>query len=162
MDLKIHRPQGTCATTGRSFAPGEVFFSTLVRGPAGLERLDCCAEAWTGPPPGALGWWRSTFPAAASAGPTLAPVDVLLDVFEELEGRPTEVALRYLLALQLVRRRVLRTVEQPAGAPHATELALACRKRDREYRVAIPAPAEAASPAVAERLTALVWSGGAA
>ncbi|MFM9025874.1 MAG: hypothetical protein ACKON7_11145 [Planctomycetaceae bacterium] len=162
MDLKIHRPHGVCATTGRSFAPGEAFFSALVRGPAGLERIDCCAEAWTGPPAGTLGWWRSTFPAAVSAGPTLAPVDVLLDVFEELEGRPTDTALRYLLALQLVRRRVLRSVESATGGSTSTELALACRKRDREYRVAIPAATEAASPEVAERLTALVWSGGAA
>jgi hypothetical protein len=162
MDLKIHRPHGVCATTGRSFASGEAFFSALLRGPSGLERIDCCAEAWTGPPAGALGWWRSTFSTAGSAGPTLAPVDVLLDVFEELEGRSADAALRYLLALQLVRRRVLRMVEAPAGAATAGELVLACRKRDREYRVAIPVPAEAANPEVAERLTALVWSGGAA
>ena len=162
MDLKIHRPHGACATTGRSFAPGEHFYSALVRGPAGLERLDCCTAAWAGPPAGTLAWWRSAFPAPGSTGPTLAPVDVLLDVFEELDGRPADAALRYLLALQLVRRRVLRIVEPPVDAEPAAELVLACRKRDREYRVPVPAPAEAASPEVADRLTALVWSGGAA
>jgi len=162
MDLKIHRPHGACGTTGRSFAPGEVFYSALVRGPAGLERVDCSADAWAGPPAGTLAWWRSAFPAAGSPGPTLAPVDVLLDVFEELEGRPADAALRYLLALQLVRRRALRVVESPTGAETSTDLLLACRKRDREYRVPVPATADAASPEVAERLTALVWSGGAA
>lgn len=162
MDIKLHRPHGACATTGRPFAPGETFYSVLGRGAAGLERVDCCAEAWTGPPSGALAWWRSTFPAAETTGPMLAPIDVLLDVFEELEGRADDGALRYLLALQLVRRRVLRIVEGRADADPAGEIVLACRKRDREYRVVVPAPAEAASPAVAERLTALVWSGGAA
>lgn len=162
MELKLHRPHGVCATTGRPFAPGESFYSALVRGAGGLERIDCCAEAWTGPPAGTLAWWRSAYPAADTAGPTLAPVDVLLDVFEELDGRPDDVALRYLLALQLVRRRVLRIVDAAADAEPSTELVLACRKRDREYRVAVADPSAAASPEVSERLTALVWSGGAA
>lgn len=162
MDLKIHRPHGVCAATGRSFAPGEVFYTALVRGPAGLERIDSGADAWTGPPENALGWWRSTFSAAGATGPTLAPVDVLLDVLEELDGRPADAALRYLLALQLVRRRVLRPLDAPPAAAAPAELVLACRKRDREYRVPVPAPADAADPEVAARLTALVWSGGAA
>ena len=162
MDIKLHRPRGVCATTGRGFAPGETFYSALVRGAAGLDRLDLSAEAWTGPPVNALGWWRSTWQVAESAGPSLAPVDVLLDVFEELDGRPDDAALRYLLALQLVRRRVLRIVDPAPGAESSADLVLACRKRDREYRVAVPDAADAANPAVAERLTALVWSGGAA
>jgi hypothetical protein len=162
MDLRLHRPRHACATTGRDFAAGETFYSALVRGADGLERIDCCAEAWAGPPPGALCWWRSTYAAQESAGPSLAPVEVLLDVLEELDGRPDEAALRYLLALQLVRRRVLRIVDAPADTGPAADLVLACRKRDREYRVPVPPTAEAASPAVAERLTALVWSGGAA
>jgi hypothetical protein len=162
MELKLHRPHGICATTGRPFAPGETFYSALVRGAAGLERIDCCGDAWAGPPPGTLGWWRSAYPDAGSAGPTLAPVDVLIDVLEELDGRPDDAALRYLLALHLVRRRVLRIVDQPADADPAAELVLACRKRDREYRVAVADPAAAASPEVSQRLTSLIWSGGAA
>lgn len=162
MDIKLHRPRGVCATTGRGFAPGETFYSALVRGAAGLDRLDLSAEAWTGPPVNALGWWRSTWQVAESAGPSLAPVDVLLDVFEELDGRPDDAALRYLLALQLVRRRVLRIVDAPPDAASGDNLVVACRKRDREYRVALPPPAEVADAATARRLTALVWSGGAA
>ncbi len=162
MELKLHRPHGACASTGRPFAPGETFYSALVRGGSGLERIDCCVDAWTGPPDRALGWWRSTYPSADSAGPSIAPVDVLLDVLEELDGRPADAALRYLLALQLVRRRVLRIVDAPADAEPTPDLVVACRKRDREYRIAVPDTAEAASPEVAQRLTALVWSGGAA
>ena len=162
MDLKIHRPHGACASTGRPFAPGETFYSALVRGPAGLERIDWSAAAWTAPPADAVCWWRSAFAVAEPAGPALAPVDALLDVLEDLDGRPDEGPLRYLLALQLVRRRVLRIVDAPGGTVGAAELVLACRKRDRAYRVAVPEPAAAACPEVAQRLTALVWSGGAA
>lgn len=158
MDFKLHRPQGICGVTARPFVPGEVFHSALVRGAGGLERLDVCAEAWTGPPSGALAAWRSTYPAPEAAGPALAPVDVLLDVLEELDGRPDDAAFRYLLALQLVRRRVLRPVE---GSP-AGELLLACRRREREYHVPVATVAEATAEGIAGRLTALLWSGEAA
>lgn len=162
MDIKLHRPRGTCAVTGRALVPGEMFFSALVRSPGGLERLDVAAEAWSGPPERTLAWWRSAYPAADVAGPELAPVDVLLDVLEELEGRDDDAPIRYLLALQLVRRRALRIVDDRADARVAAELVLACRKRDREYRVRVAVPERAATAAVEERLTALLWSGGAA
>lgn len=159
MDLDLQRPGVTCALTGRPFTPGDAICSALVRGAAGIERRDVHAQAWTGPPEAALAWWRSTVPAARSSGPVLAPTDVLLDVLEELDGRPDDAALRYLLALELVRRRALRITDGPAAAP---ELVLTCRKRDRDYRVAVAGAAAAADEAVARRLTALLWSGEAA
>jgi hypothetical protein len=162
MDIRLHRPRGTCAVTGRTLAPGENFFSALVRAPGGLDRLDVAAEAWTGPPDKTLAWWRSAYPVAGSTGPELAPVDVLLDVLEELADRPADATLRYLLALQLVRRRVLRIVDEPGGAAPAGELVLACRKRDSEYRVGVAPPTPADAADVEGRLTALLWSGGAA
>ena len=161
MDLTLHRPQASCARTGRPFAAGETFYSALVRGQATIERVDCCAAAWEGPPERTLAWWRSVFPEPRTAGETLAPADVLLDVLEELEGRPDDEVLRYLLALELVRRRTLRFVDGPPERRDPAELVLACRKRDREYRVRVAAAA-AADAAVEQRLTALLWSGAAA
>ena len=162
MDIRIHRPRGTCATSGRPFVPGEVFHSALVRSQAGIERIDVAAEAWTGPPANTLAAWKSAYPAGDATGPELAPVDVLLDVLDELERNPDDAAVRYLLALQLVRRRVLKIVDPPAGAEPATELVLSCRRRDREYRVAAVTAADAAAPGTGERLAALLWSGEAA
>lgn len=165
MDLKLHRPRGVCARTGRAFSAGEPFYSALVRHAGALERVDCTAEAWQGPPEGTLAWWRSLYTAKESAGAMLAPPDVLLDVLEELDGRPDDAALRYLIALELVRRRVLKIVEPPTdrkpGEPEG-ELVLACRKRDSEYRVAVVTPREATADGVEARLHALLWSGGAA
>ncbi len=161
MDLKLHRPHGACALTGRPFVAGEPFHSALVRGKGSLDRIDVAPEAWTGPPDGTLAWWRSTYPAPDAAGPALAPVEVLLDVLEELDGRPDDEPLRYLLALQLVRRRVVKIVDDPpAASPDA--LLLACRKRDCEYRVRIVSPQEAVAAGVEARLNALLWSGDAA
>ena len=162
MDLKLHRPRGLCAVTGRPFVPGELFYSALVRAGGDLDRLDVAAEAWTGPPEAALAWWRSVYPAADASGPELAPVDVLLDVLEELEGRAEDEPLRYLLALQLVRRRALRVVDTPAGQEGSETLVVACRKREREYRVPVVPPAEATAAGVEQRLMTLLWSGGTA
>ena len=161
MDLKLHRPQTTCATTGRPFAPGEMFYSALVRGAGSIARVDMAAEAWQGPPEHTIAWWRSRYPQAGVAGPTLAPADVLLDALESLEEGGDE-PLRYLLALQLVRRRVLRIVDEPAEADRGGGLTLVCRKRDREYRVRPVDAAEVAADGVEGRLAALLWSGDAA
>jgi len=179
MDLKLHRPQAACSQTGRAFAAGEPLVSALVRADGQIDRRDYAASAWTGPPPQTLAWWRLQFPAAATGGTTLAPADVLLDVLEELEGREEDLALRYLVTLELVRRRVLRFVERPgleeaeaAAHPVAVDgprrpaqagtVVVACRKRDREYVVRIVSPREATAPGVEDRLAALLWSGGAA
>lgn len=138
--------------------------SALVRDGSTLERIDCAAEAWEEPPPGTLAWWRSRYSAAGPAGPALAPPDVLLDVLEEMESRPEDTALRYLVALQLVRRKVLRIMESAAGEPESDTagrelLVLSCRKRGSDYRVAV-VPPEALADGVEERLHALLWSGG--
>lgn len=164
MDYKLHRPQPVCHRTGRGFAVGEVFFSALVRGEGGLERLDVAAEAWDGPPPNAVAWWRARQGTAVEAGPTLAPVEVLLDALEAFEDDPAHDVLRYLLALQLVRRRALR-IEGDAADPEAGDdgaIVFSCRRRDRDYRLRPVQAEEAADPEVAARLTALLWSGEAA
>jgi hypothetical protein len=168
MDLNIHRPQTLCAQTGRGFSPGEPFVSALVRAEGRLERLDYALEAWAGPPADTLAWWRSTYPSPTAAGASLAPADVLLDVLEELEGREDDAALRYLVALELVRRRAVKFVDRPKEEASletgdgAAEIVVACRRRDREYRVRTVSSREAAAPGVEERLAALLWSGGAA
>jgi chorismate-pyruvate lyase len=94
-------------------------------------------------------------------GPTLAPPDVLLDALESLEQAGDD-PLRYMLALQLVRRRVLRIADEPAAESDEGTLTFTCRKRDREYRVRQVDAAEVAADGVEARLAALLWSGDAA
>jgi len=179
MELKLHRPHAACTQTGRPFVAGEPLVSALIRSEGRLDRCDYAADAWAGPPANTLAWWRWTYPATTTAGATLAPADVLLDVLEELEGSEPDTALRYLVTLELVRRRVLRFIDRPpanrrepgteggavrdAGQPvPPVDLVVACRKRDREYVVRSVSPQQAAAPIVEERFTALLWSGGAA
>ena len=163
MDYKLHRPHPVCHRTGRGFVVGEEFFSALVRGEGGLERLDIAVEAWDGPPPDTVAWWRARQGAATDTGPVLAPVEVLLDALEALDDKPADDAVRYLLALQLVRRRVLRIEGSDVDSDAADgAIVFSCRRRDRDYRLRPVRAEEAADPEVAARLMALLWSGEAA
>jgi hypothetical protein len=162
MDYKLHRPQLACSRTGRAFAAGEEFVSALRRDSGGLERVDVAVEAWDGPPADTIAWWRSRHLPPGQAGPVLAPIDVLLDTLEALEEQPGEEPLRYLLALQLVRRRALRIEAAGDDEPNDGSVVFSCRRRERDYRVRLVGSAEAGDPDVAARLTALLWSGEAA
>jgi len=162
MEPRIHRPQSQCTLSGRTFQPGDGLVSALVRSPEGLVRRDYDPAAWPGPPEKCIAWWRSSYPRG-DAPVRISPADVLLDVVERLADDPQERSLRYLVALELLRRRVLRFVDQPEGEEtDGAPLRLACRRRESVYEVPVapPAPAEAAD--VESRLVGLLWSGEAA
>lgn len=80
-----------------------------------VVRVDIAASHWTGPGDGAIGWWRSKMPAAAAKKMRPAPNGVLLDTLSDLLQRPGKDALAYLLALLLVRRRVLQEEQNLLG-----------------------------------------------
>ena len=172
MDLKLQRPAAACHETNAPFAPGDVMYSALVRDAGSLVRCDWSAEVWSGPPPETLAWWRSVVPDRPDKGVSLAPVDVLLDTLEALGGQPDESPLRYLLALQLVRRRVLRFAEvlsNPEAARNNQGMAndqeletvtFFCRRRDCEYEVAVASPTAEERGVIEEQLASLLWSGG--
>mgnify|MGYP006280773487 CR=1 FL=1 len=162
MDTKIHRPQPQCSRTGRPFLPGDALVSTLVRSPEGLLRVDVGAASWTGPPEKCLAWWRCTYPRPDAAGNVLAPSETLLDLVEQLGADPAEETLRYLLALELVRRRVLRFLDPSGEGADDGRLRLGCRKRDCEYVVTVAPPGPGTAKETETRLAALLWSGEAA
>lgn len=99
-----------CSATGRPFEPGEKIFTFLFEENGEIQRRDLCAEAFakTRRPENALAWWSSRLPSGGEKKEKLAPNDALIDFFESLADRPEEAALRYVLALLLTRRRVLR------------------------------------------------------
>jgi hypothetical protein len=115
---------GRCAATGREFNPGEVFVASLFESLPGrrLERADYSLQAWEGgarpgPANALFGFWRATYsPAPEKKSPLLSDPE-LLDLFEELQGAAEhkQVVFRYVLALLLVRRRVLRLMGSPPG-----------------------------------------------
>jgi hypothetical protein len=126
-DVSIAKPTGVCAATGAAIGPGERFVAALFEKPgAALEREDFTAHAWDAgsrPAGTLLAFWRGAMPASAAKAPARLDNAELLELFERLgpgvEGQAA--AMRYVLALLLVRRRVLRYAGQHGGALRVTD-----------------------------------------
>ncbi|MHC4179806.1 MAG: hypothetical protein ACYSWU_20045, partial [Planctomycetota bacterium] len=103
MDYEVQRCSRRCAESDRELAPGETFYSVLVAEGGELRRHDYSADVWKGPPPEAIGWWKSQIPDPRAGRKHWAPNDVMLQFFDELAAQPGKQDMRYVLALLLVR-----------------------------------------------------------
>jgi hypothetical protein len=101
-----------CSQTGRELKPGEAYYSVLSESPEGFVRKDYCAEAWAGPPDGAIGFWRSVVSQRTKERRTVIDASVLMDCFVRLDGvdDPYKRNFRFILALLLLRRKALKLV----------------------------------------------------
>lgn len=115
----VSRSTGSCSDSGRAFTLGETIVATLVEreGAPNLERLDFSADAWNSgarpmPPFRLFGVWRTEYRPGETKKQQLLSDPELLELFEELgtAAEPRQLCFRYLLALILVRRRVLRCI----------------------------------------------------
>lgn len=122
----LSRPSGVCVATGRVIGVGEPFMAALVEriSDGGLDRADYSIEAWNagarpGPEVRLVGTWRGVMRPAE--GPKRALIDdaELLDLFEQLgqASAPRQLAFRYILALILIRKRLLRHLGAKRKAP---------------------------------------------
>jgi hypothetical protein len=140
MEYDVQRCTRHCAATGRELAEGEEIFSTLTVEGGEVHRRDYAAEAWTSPPEGIVGWWKSQIPVTEARKPPLAPSEVLLNIFRELEGKETQADLRYVLALLLVRRRLLRLEENETDDQGVEWLVVYCPRDEVTDRVRVTDP----------------------
>jgi hypothetical protein len=125
---ELGRSSGTCAATGETLSPGTPCVTALCEAPdpaeadAGtpfglfLRRLDVALPAWEGGfrPAGLFCFWRTTVQEPGKAKRMLIDDEALLDLFGRLEGdeRAARVAFRFVLMLMLIRKRLLKVVEQ--------------------------------------------------
>jgi len=113
---QVARPTGVCAATGQTLEPGSTCIATLCEPPegGGLERRDFSLAAWASDarPEGLFSFWRTTVAEPGERRRLLVDDDVLMDLFERLAGddRPQRTAFRFVLALILMRKRLLRFV----------------------------------------------------
>jgi hypothetical protein len=150
LDFEVQRCTRRCAATDRALEPGDDCYSVLELAGADVIRKDFCSDAWKGAPETAFGWWKSRVPDLNAKKIKLAPNDVLLELFEKLAEPVEQQDLRYVLALLLVRRRVLRVdvahefragESGEDGLNRANEtMTLFCPKRDSTYEVPVAMP----------------------
>ena len=155
MDYEIQRPTRHCFATQRELAPGEAYFSVLLSDGDELHRRDFSVEAWAGPPEDAVGWWKAEIPSAKAKKRHWAPNDVMLQFFDELEGQEGREEMRYILALLLVRRRVMRHEETEQDEERET-LVLYCPRREETYHVEAAVPDAERAEAIQNELAALL------
>src|SRR5215216_206792 len=117
LDFEVQRCTRCCAATERALEPGDECYSVLEIAGADVVRKDYSPEAWKGAPDTAFGWWKSRVPEPTAKKIKLAPNEVLLELFDQLADKSEQQDLRYVLALLLVRRRVLR-VDVTNKSPH--------------------------------------------
>ena len=160
MDYEIQRCTRHCAMTGRELLPGEAFYSTLAAEGAQLVRRDYSTEAWTGPPEGIVGWWKSQMPDPRARRAQMAPNDVILELFDQLADQPDKQDMRYVLALLLVRRRVMRQEEvQRDDAGRETMIAY-CPRRETTYEIPAVAPPPERIEEIQRELATLLFAEG--
>lgn len=98
-----------CAGTGEPLVPGTRVHSVLVDRGQEQIRLDFSEAAWTGPPEGTVGHWRSVVPEPIAAGPKPIDTEALFRFFEETaeDQNPVQEKFRYVVALLLLQKRRL-------------------------------------------------------
>jgi len=116
-DFKINRCSRRCYVQSRPLRDGESYFSVVVEQADELTRRDYSAESWTGPPEGTVGFWKGKMPEAGNRKMVLVPDPVLVDLLRRLGDSSQQQPLRYLLALMLLRRRVVSPAAKPADNP---------------------------------------------
>lgn len=158
LDFEIDRCTRRCAATDRELAEGEEFYSVLVADGAEVKRRDYSTAAWTGPPEKAIGWWKSRMPTADSRKPRLAPNEVLLNYFRQLADHPEQADVRYVLALWLVRRRVLRMEEPQTVHTPGSVVSLYSPRDDASLTVEVAWPADERVAEIEHQLARLLYA----
>ena len=147
----------SCDATGRPFAEGEHFFTALFRDGEGFRRVDLCEEAWQARAADlaaepAFSSWRSKFEPPAPPAPEALPRNDAEGMLRQLSesSDPAHTNTRYLLAVMLERKRVLR----PQPSPEKGILLYEHASTGETFIVADPALSLADLAAVQEEVSA--------
>jgi hypothetical protein len=116
-DWTIQSRSGRCAVTGRDFAEGEFFYTLLFRERGDYRREDLSEEAWKERQADAkaalpYSFWRSKFeptPVVPEALAKETAEDLLRNYMNA--GDEGHANARYILALMLERKRILKQIE---------------------------------------------------
>lgn len=114
---EVVKATGVCASTGAKIGVGEEYIAALFESEDGvsLERRDYSMDAWRagsrpGPQARMFGAWKAVMPAPNETRQTLVDDESLMDLLEQLaeSTEPARISFRYILALLLMRRRLLK------------------------------------------------------
>ena len=111
---QVARSTGRCESSGVELPPGTTCIAALCDDSEsdGFRRIDYSLEAWEGGarPEALFSHWRTSVPESNARQRILVGDDVLIDLLERLEGeeKPKRQAFRFVIALVLLRKRLVR------------------------------------------------------
>ncbi len=118
-DWTIQSRAPHCAATGVAFADGEYFYTLLFHEKDGFRREDLCEEAFRNraESPAPFSFWKSKFEPPLAAPPEAVSKQTAEDLLRSymLESGIEHANARYILALMLERKRLLREIEAKHG-----------------------------------------------
>ena len=119
-DWNIKSRSEVCDATGKPFEEGETFYTSLFQDGEGFRRTDLCEEAWNArsadpEAPVFFSSWRSKFEPPAPPAPEALRRDDAEGMLRRLieSNDPAHTNTRYLLAVMLERKRILRPQPSP-------------------------------------------------
>jgi hypothetical protein len=157
--LSIGKATYRCAASGEALAPGASCMSAIRESAAQqLERLDFSMAAWLAGarPEGMICFWKTTMPEPDRKRGVVIDDEAVEEIFDRLEGddRPNRVAIRWLLAMILLRKRRLKHLR--VERRDADEFWLFARRGaaegEKPVEVLRPAMDESAVQALADEL----------
>ena len=114
-DWEICKRSDTCTATQHPFAEGEFFYTAIYRDGEGFRREDLSEEAWNARPaePQPLSFWRSKFEMPPPPPPEPLAKQDAESILRNLisENSANTINARYILALMLERKRLLKPME---------------------------------------------------
>ncbi len=140
LDFDIQKFTRRCAKSDRPLGPGETFYSALVARGADVVRLDYAADQWSGPPEDVIAWWQARVPDPQETRAQWAPNDVMRHYLAELLLDPAKQETAYVLALLMIRRRVIRLEATETDDTGRQRLLVTCRRSGTEYTVPVAEP----------------------
>ena len=109
-EWEINKPLGQCHGTHRKIEYGEEYFGALVATEEGLQRRDFCADYWESEKPDVFCYWKTKLPEPGQKKQLFVDDQMLMAFFERLEKETEQekVNFRFVLALILMRKRILK------------------------------------------------------
>jgi len=107
---EVQRSDGQCKGTGKKMEPGEEYYAALVDNVSSFERYDYCLEYWQEQQPEVFSYWKTRMPLPNQKKKLFVDDSVLSNLFERLEDQkePIKINFRFVLALILMRKRILK------------------------------------------------------
>ena len=160
-DYSISKASKKCGRSGKPLEPGESYVSAIISEGEDVKRVDIASSEWKETEEDVVGWWRCRMPNAQAAKLKPAPNGVLLDTLAELLEKPGKESLAYLLAVLLVRRRVLseeEALDLEDDQEEQTYWNLVCSADERQWNVPLLDPTPQTLLALQEELNALLFT----